>query len=322
MASATTGSVQPKSAPANAAVSGRPRRGSSPRRRREIRAAWGLSAPFIILIAVFMAGPVVASLFMSLTDMRAADLRNPFAVNFTGLDNFVKLFSDPIFGQAALNTVYFVGVGVPLTILVALVVAVALDKGINRFRTFFRVAYYLPVVTSIVAISVVWRFLLQPDNGLINTVLSWVGVAGPDWLKDSFWAMPSLIVMACWRNFGNLMVIFLAGLQAVPRGLLEAAAVDGATGFARFRLITLPLLRPTLLFGGVVTGIGYLQFFEEPMVMTQGGPLNRTLSVSFDVFNQFGFGNYGYAAAMSYVLFLGIVLLTLFQFKLLGRDND
>ncbi|WP_163509034.1 carbohydrate ABC transporter permease [Fodinicola acaciae] len=291
----------------------------SPHRRRQMYAAWGFAAPFGVLFAVFLAGPVIGSLMMSLTDMRSADLRNPFAVNFVGLANFGKLAGDQIFGQAALNTAYFVGVGVPLTMVVALAAAVALDRGIDRFRMAFRVGYYLPVVTSIVAISVIWRFLLQPDNGLVNTVLSWVGVAGPDWLASTTWAMPSLIVMACWRNFGNLMVIFLAGLQAVPRGLLEAAAVDGATAIERFRYVTVPMLRPTLLFGAVITGIGYLQFFEEPLVMTGGGPLNRTLSVSYDIYNQFGFGNYGYAAAMSYVLFLAIVLLTLFQFKLLGR---
>jgi multiple sugar transport system permease protein len=258
---------------------------------------------------------------MSLTDMRSTDLRSPFAVNFVGLSNFGKVLTDQIFGQAALNTLYFVVVGVPLTIVLALAVAVALDRGVTRLRTFFRVGYYLPVVTSIVAIAVVWRLLLRPGTGVIDTLLSYVGIGGPDLLGNPDTAMPSLIVMATWRNIGNLAVIFLAGLQGVPRTLLEAAEVDGAGPWRRFRHVTLPMLRPTVLFAAVITGIGYLQFFEEPFVMTQGGPLNTTLSVAYDVYNQFGFGNYGYAAAMSYVLFLAIVLLTLFQFRLLGQRD-
>ena len=155
----------------------------------------------------------------------------------------------------------------------------ALNSGITRFRTFFRVGYYLPVVTSIVAIAVVWRFLLEPDSGLVNTLLGYVGIDGPAGWQDETCALPSLIVMAAWRNLGFLMVIFLAGLQTVPAELHEAAAIDGAGAWDRFRHITLPMLRPTLLFGAVITGIGYLQFFEEPFVMTQGGPLDKTLSV-------------------------------------------
>ena len=285
-------------------------------------AGWLFAAPFVLLFGVFVAVPVLASFVLSFTDLRSADLRNPLAVNVVGLRNYTRLFSDEVFRQAALNTVYFVGVGVPLTMCLALAVAVALSRGVNRFRTFFRVGYYLPVVTSIVAIAVVWRFLLAPSIGLFNQLLGLVGIDGPNWLESKVWAMPALIVMATWRNMGFLMVIFLAGLQAIPAMLYEAADVDGASGWAKFWYVTLPLLRPTLLFGAVITGIGYLQFFEEPFVMTQGRPLNRTLSVSYNIYNQFGFGNYGYASAMSYVLFLAIVGLTLVQFRLLGRRAD
>jgi multiple sugar transport system permease protein len=274
------------------------------------------------MFAVFVAAPVVSSLLLSFTDLRSADLRHPLAVNFVGLRNYTRLLSDDVFRQAALNTVYFVGVGVPLTMCLALAVAVALNRGVNRLRTFFRVGYYLPVVTSIVAVAVVWRFLLEPDAGAVNQLLQVVGVHGPNWLDSTVWAMPSLIVMATWRNMGFLMVIFLAGLQAIPAEVYEAADVDGAGAWAKFRYVTLPMLRPTLLFGAVITGIGYLQFFEEPFVMTQGKPLNRTLSVSYDIYNQFGFGNYSYASAMSYVLFVAIVGLTLIQFRLLGRRAD
>jgi multiple sugar transport system permease protein len=274
-----------------------------------------------VLFLVFMAVPVVVSLVMSFTDLRSTDLRNPFAVNFVGLDNYTRLFSDDLFLRSSVNTLVFVVIGVPLTIVIALAAATALNSGLLRFRALFRVGFYLPVVTSIVAVAVVWRFLLDPEVGLVNNLLRVVGIDGPSWLFDTKLALPSLIAMAAWRNFGFLMVIFLAGLQAIPGDLYEAATLDGATRWQQFRNVTLPLLRPTLLFGGVVTGIGYLQFFEEPFVMTQGGPLSSTLSVSYHIYNQFGFGNYGYAAAASYVLFVAIVALSVIQFRFLGERN-
>ena len=229
------------------------RRRDDSSRRRGGRAAWILAIPFCLLFLAFTAWPVIQSLFMSFTDTKARDLRNPFAVNIVGFDNFAKALSDPTFRKAAGNTAYFVLVGMPLTLVVALAAAVALDKGITRFRAIFRLGFYMPVITSIVAVAVVWRFLLQDPGGLINTVLGWVGITGPNWLGDPNWSMPSLILMAAWRNFGTAMIIFLAGLQAVPGELHEAAAIDGAGAWKRFRFVTLPLLRPTLLFVMVTT---------------------------------------------------------------------
>ena len=295
----------------------RPDRG----RRREVAAGYLFSLPFLALFLVFTIGPVIASFLMSFTDLRSADIRNPLAVGLVGIENYTKLFSDETFHKAAFNTAYFVVIGVPLTMGLALAVAVALDTGITRFRTFFRVGYYLPVVTSIVAVAVVWRFLLQPDTGIVNTLLGYVGIEGPSWLRSETWAMPSLIVMSAWRNMGSLVIIFLAGLQVVPKEMHEAAAIDGAGAWGRFRHITLPMMRPTLLFGGVITMIGYLQFFEEPFIMTRGGPLDSTLSTAYYTYNQFGFGNYSYAAAMAYVLFVVIALVTAVQFKLLGSKD-
>jgi multiple sugar transport system permease protein len=268
-----------------------------------------------LLFAMFTAGPVLASLFMSVTDIRSTDLRNPFAVEFTGFSNYVEVLSDPLFHKVAINTAIFVLVGVPLTMGLALAAAVGLNS-ITWLRSFFRLGYYLPVVTSIVAVAVVWRFLLQPE-GPINALLGTIGIDGPDWLQSTTFALPSLIVMTAWRNLGTLMVIFLAGLQTVPQEMLEAAEVDGAGRWQRFRYVTVPILRPTLLFGAVITGIGYLQFFEEPFVMTQGGPLDATRSMAMYVYDQFGFGNYGFAAAASYVLFVAIVALTVVQFRIL-----
>ncbi|TQJ48758.1 sugar ABC transporter permease [Phycicoccus sp. SLBN-51] len=290
-------------------------------RLREGRAAWVLALPFCVLFLTFTAWPVLQSLFMSVTDTRSRDLRTPFAVNVVGLENFTKALSDPIFLQSARNTAYFVLIGVPLTMVIALAAAVALDRGITRLRAMFRLGFYLPVITSIVAVSVVWRFLLERDSGLINTALGWFGIDGPNWLGDPNWSMPALIMMASWRNFGTAMIIFLAGLQAVPWSLHEAAAIDGAGAWQRFRHVTLPLLRPTILFVSVTTGIGYLQFFEEPFVMTNGGPLNSTISMSMYTYRQFGFGNYGYAAAISYIIFVVIAVVTAIQFRLL-REKD
>ncbi len=292
----------------------------SRKRRDEGRAAWILAVPFCILFLTFTLWPVVQSLFMSFTDTRQRDLRSPFAVNFLGFQNYLKVLNDEVFQHAALNTAYFVLVGVPLTLIIALAAALALDKGISRFKALFRLGFYTPVVTSIVAVAVVWRFILRPDGGLLNTVLGWVGVTGPNWLESTTWSMPSLIMMATWRNFGTAMIIFLAGLQSVPVALHEAAAIDGANAWQRFTQVTLPLLRPTLLFVSVTTGIGYLQFFEEPFVMTQGGPLDSTISMSMATYQQFGFGNYGVAAAMSYLIFVVILVVTAIQFRLL-REN-
>jgi multiple sugar transport system permease protein len=297
------------------------RRPGSPASRREGRAAWLLAIPFCLLFLTFTAWPVIQSLFMSITDTKARDLRTPFSVDVIGLDNYTKALSDPVFRKAAVNTAYFVLVGMPLTLGIALAVAVALDKGIRRFRAAFRLGFYIPVITSIVAVAVVWRFLLQDPGGLINTVLGWFGIDGPNWLGDPKWSMPALIMMAAWRNFGTAMIIFLAGLQAVPPELHEAAAIDGAGAWKRFRHVTMPLLRPTLLFVMVTTAIGYLQFFEEPFVMTKGGPLNSTISLSMYTYQQFGYGNYGLASAMSYLIFVVIAIVTAVQFRLLRERS-
>ncbi|MGI8948309.1 MAG: carbohydrate ABC transporter permease [Ornithinimicrobium sp.] len=317
----TTRPSRPSSSSAGSDRQDTASRRRSTSRRREERAAWILVLPFALLFLTFTAWPVIQSVFMSFTDTGARDLRSPFAVNFVGFDNFVKAFGDPVFRQAAFNTAYFVLIGVPLTLTIALAAAVALDKGISRLRSVFRLGFYTPVITSIVAVAVVWRFLLHPDVGLVNTALSWVGIDGPNWLASTSWAMPALIMMATWRNFGTAMIIFLAGLQAVPWALHEAASLDGANAWQRFRFITVPTLRPTILFVSVTTAIGYLQFFEEPFVMTQGGPLNSTISASMYTFQQFSFGNYGYAAALSYLIFVVIAVVTAIQFRFLSERD-
>jgi multiple sugar transport system permease protein len=289
---------------------------------RQHLTGWGFALPFVIIFLVFMAGPILASLVLSLTDFGLRDLRNPLGTNFIGLDNYVELAGDPTFRIALLNTAYFVVIGVPLTLGLGLAAALALDRGIRRFRTIYRVGYYLPVVTSIVAVAVVWRFVLNPDYGLLNMTLDALGVEGPNWLGNEVLAMPSLIVMAAWRNLGFAMVLFLAGLQTIPVQLYEAASIDGAGRWASFKSVTFPLLRPTLLFALVITTIGYLQVFEEPFVMTDGGPLDRTLSVSMFMYEEgFEFFHQGYAAAIAWVLFLLVAVVAVVQFRVLRSQT-
>ncbi|HEY8800799.1 MAG TPA: sugar ABC transporter permease, partial [Candidatus Limnocylindrales bacterium] len=208
------------------------------------------------------------------------------------------------------------------TLALGLLIANALNRGVTRFRTAFRVGYYLPVITSIVAIAVVWRFLLNPDVGLVNMLLAAVGINGPAWLADPVLAMPSIIAMAVWRNLGFAMVVFLAGLQAIPAALYEAASIDGAGRWQAFRFVTIPMLRPTILFMTVITTIGYLQLFEEPFVMTDGGPLDKTLSVTMYMYQQgFKFFHQGYASALAYVLFVIVATIAFLQFKFLRSDT-
>ncbi len=318
MSTATERDVAPSDTAERIAPS---RRRSTASRLREGRAAWILALPFLLLFLVFTVWPVFQSLFMSFTDTRAKDLRTPFSVDIVGFENYSRALSDGTFLQSARNTAYFVIVGVPLTLTLGMAAAVALDRGITKFRSAFRLGFYTPVVTSVVAVAVVWQFLLKTEFGLINTVLGWFGITGPNWLGDPNWSMPALIMMASWRNFGTSMIIFLAGLQAVPWMLHEAAAIDGANAWQRFRHITMPLMRPIILFVSVITMIGYLQFFEEPFVMTNGGPLDSTISMSMYTYKQFGFGNYGYAAAISYLIFIVIMVVTAIQFRLL-RENQ
>lgn len=289
----------------------------SPVKRHNL-AGWLFATPWVVIFLVFMALPILASLVLSFTSFGLANLADPFNPNFIGLQNYGRLIHDQLFLQAALNTIIVVVIGVPLNVGLALLIAIGANQGVRFARTIFRVGYYLPVVTSIVAIAMVWRFLLDPDAGLVNNLLRLVGLHGPNWLGNPSLALPSVIFVVIWRNVGYAMIILLAGLQGVDIALYEAAHIDGAGAFARFRYITLPMMRPVLLFVSVITSIGFLQVFQEPYVMTQGGPLNRTLTISQYLIQQgFDFFNQGYASAMAYVLFLAIVILTLVQFRLL-----
>jgi multiple sugar transport system permease protein len=293
----------------------------STRSRREALVGWSFALPFVLLFTVFMAGPIVVSFITSFTDMRVTDIRSPLSVNFVGFDNYAEVLDDGRFRTAARNTAIYVLVTAPATIGLGLLVALALNQQLVRFRNTFRVGFFLPYVTSIVAIAVVWRILLGTSTGLINGILEQIGIDGPGWLSDPSWALWSIMLMTTWKGIGLQMIILLAGLQAIPTELYEAAAVDGAGKWQKFRYVTLPVLKPTLLFSTVVASIGLMQVFDEPYVMTQGGPLDATVTVALYAVDQFGFGNYGETAAVSYLLFVAIGVLTLIQFRVLRSDT-
>jgi len=277
-------------------------------------AAFWLVFPALLMTGLFFVVPIVAALLLSFTDFDLYALARWDHLRLIGFENYRHLLNDPLFFLALKNTFYFVAIGAPLSVSASLLTALLINQRGVRGQGFFRTVFFLPVVTTLVAVAVVWRYLYHPRLGLLNYVLSLLGIEPIDWLGDPQWAMPSLIIMAVWKNFGFNMVIFIAGLKSIPRRLYEAAEVDGAGAFEQFRSITLPLLAPTFVFVGIVTLIGYFQLFAEPYVMTQGGPSGRTLSVALLMFEEgFRWWNLGYAAAISFVLFLIILSGTVLQ---------
>ena len=268
-------------------------------------AGWAFAGPALAVIALFFVIPVLAALALSLTDFDIYALADRDNLRFVGLGNYAQLLADPLFWKALGNTFYFVLVGVPLSIAASLGAALLLQSRLARFKPFFRTAYFAPVVTTVVAVAVIWRYLFHTRYGLVNWGLASVGIEPVDWLGDPTWAMPTIILFAVWKNFGYNMIIFIAGLQAIPEDLYEAARIDGAGAWAQLRHVTLPLLGPVLLLVGILTMAGYFQLFAEPYVMTQGGPLESTVSVLYLMYEQgFKWWNLGNASAVAFILFV------------------
>jgi len=277
-------------------------------------AAWVFVAPALIAIGVFFALPVAAALLMSLTDFDIYALADLSNLRFVGLDNYAALLQRPLFWQALWNTVLFVIIGVPLSIGASLGTALLLHSKVARFQGFFRTALFAPVVTTLVAVAVVWRYLFHTRYGLINHALTQIGITPIDWLGDPQWAMPAIVLLSVWKNFGYNMVILLAGLQAIPEDLYEAARLDGAKRWALFRHITLPCLAPMLLVVSILTMAGHFQLFAEPYVMTQGGPAQRTVTVLYLMYEEgFKWWSLGSASAVAFVLFVIMFAITLLQ---------
>ena len=274
-------------------------------------AGWLFAAPALAVIAVFFALPVLAALALSLTDFDIYALADGGNLRFVGLGNYLGLMQNPLFWQALGNTFYFVLVGVPLSIALSLGAALLLHSRLGVFKPLFRTAYFAPVVTTVVAVAVVWRYLFHTRYGLVNWALAGIGIEPVDWLGDPDWAMPTIILFAVWKNFGYNMIIFLAGLQAIPEDLYEAARIDGASRWRQFLHVTLPMLGPVMLMVAILTLSGYFQLFAEPYVMTQGGPLQSTVSVLYLMYEEgFKWWNLGNASAVAFTLFVIMATIT------------
>lgn len=282
--------------------------------------AWLFLAPALTVMAIFFLIPVLAAFGLSLTDFDLYALADIGNLRLVGLDNYLELLHRPLFWAALGHTLYFVVAGVPLSIAASLGAALLLNSRAARCRAFFRTALFAPVVTTVVAVAVIWRYLLHTRYGLFNYLLGLMGIAPVDWLGNPHWAMPAIILFAVWKNFGYNMIIFLAGLQSIPEDLYEAARIDGASAPRQFWNITLPMLGPTLLMVGILTMTGYFQLFAEPYVMTQGGPLQSTVSVLYLMYEDaFKWWNLGLASAVAFMLFLFMFAATAVMVRLSRR---
>jgi len=276
--------------------------------------------PSLFSIFFFFLFPVLLAFLMSLTDFDIYSLGDIKFARFVGFENYQKLFADPLFWKALFNTFYFVFIGGPLTVLVSLLSALFIQSKLVRFKKLFRFMYFAPAVTTLVAVAIVWRYIYHPRFGPFNQLLSIFGINPINWLGDPVFAMPAIIILAVWKNFGYNMLIFLAGLQNIPEELYEAAKIDGASAFQQFKNITLPMLAPTTLFVSLTTMIGYFQLFAEPYVMTQGGPLNSTLSIVLLMYQHgFKWWNMGYSTSIAFSLFFIILIFSILQLKFQKR---
>ena len=286
-------------------------------------AAWTFVAPALVALGVFFFLPIVAALLLSFTDFDLYALADLHNLRFVGLGNYLTLAKTPLFWQVLANTVEFVVLGVPLSIATSLGAALLINSKLARFKGLFRTIFFAPVVTTLVAVAVIWRYLFNTQFGVINWLLGLIGLGPIDWLGSPHWAMPAIVVFAVWKNFGYNMIILLAGLQTIPEDLYEAARIDGAGVWAQFRHVTLPALVPVMLLVSILTMAAYFQLFAEPYVMTQGGPVESTTSILYLMFVQgFQFWNLGFATAVAFVLFAILFVLTLAQLRLSRRWSD
>jgi multiple sugar transport system permease protein len=286
---------------------------SSGIQRAEWRDGWLFASPFLLGVLVFWVGPMLYSLYLVVHEW---DMLGP--PQFVGLGNLQQAWEDPLFWKSLSNTAYYTFFGVPLQLAVALLLAIALNQGI-RGQSIYRTIFYLPSITPAVASAVVWSQMFNVDFGVLNNILRVFGIAPVKWLFDPNVAKPAFILMSLWA-VGPQMVIFLAGLQSIPAELQEAAALDGAGSWQRFRTITLPLLSPVLFFNLVIGIIGSLQVFTAAFVLTSGGPQNATLFMVLYIYLQ-GFRQFqmGYAATLAWILFWIIMFFTFLQFRVANR---
>lgn len=280
-------------------------------------------SPALLLLLLFSLFPIVIAFVISFTDINLVGLADWSKINFVGFENYKNVLADPIFLKSIGNTLFYVIIGVPLVIICSLGIALMINFSQAKIFQFFRLIFYTPSITNVVAVAVVWSYLYNPQFGLFNYLLSLLDLPPVPWLQDPTIAKLSLILLALWRAIGVNMIIFLAALQGIPREYYEAAQLDGANRWKQLTNVTIPLLRFAIFFVTVTTMIGWLQFFEEPFVMTQGGPLDSTTSVALFIYrNGFQLSKFGYAAAGSFILFIAIIIITIIQFKIQNRHDD
>ena len=291
-------------------------------RRGETIAGYLFLAPNFFGFIIFMLFPILFAFYIMLTDWSLA--KEP---QFIGLKNFETMVNDRIFWKSLTNSFYYTFIAVPTGIFIAFWLALALNRKM-RGIIFFRTVYFLPQITLTVAAATIWRWIYQPEIGLINHILELVGIDGPKWIHDTKWAMPSVIIMSNWQGIGFAMLILLAGLQGIPEEYYEAASIDGASGWQRMRFVTLPMLTPALFFVVVTSLIGAFQAFDQFYILTQGGPAHATTPLTLYIFqNAFSFFKMGYGAALAAVLFVIILIITIIQWQLarrwvIGFDED
>ncbi|MDA9470987.1 carbohydrate ABC transporter permease [Enterococcus sp. 5H] len=279
--------------------------------------------PAVALLLVFSIIPIFIAVAISFTDMSLAGLADFSRINFIGFDNYLNIFGDKVFGQAMFNTAYYVIIGVPLVIIFSLALAIMINFGENKFFSFMRLVFYSPSITNTVAVSVVWMYLYNPTIGLLNHLLSYLNIGSVMWLTDPSTSKISLIIIAVWKAIGLNMLIFLAAIQGIPKEYYEAAEIDGANKWQQIIKITIPLLKFSIFFVTVTTLIGWFQFFDEPFVMTKGGPLDSTLSVALFIYQSgFQYNKFGYAAAGSVILFIAIIIVTSIQMKIQTKQKE
>ncbi|KQM64769.1 MULTISPECIES: carbohydrate ABC transporter permease [unclassified Sphingomonas] len=289
---------------------------------REARAAWCFTAPVLTIIVAVFVLPTLLAMAMAFTDYSIYALADPGNLHFTGIANFTTLFATPLFWRAIGNTLLFALLGVPMAIGASLFAALLLNDATVRWKPLWRVVLFAPFVTSVVATAVVWRFLFNTRFGLINQALGVVGLPGVDWLGDPDTSIPAILIFVTWKIFGYNMVVFTAALAAVPQDLMEAARLDGAGRWTRFRHVTLPAIGPTLVLAGVMSVASFLQIFAEPYVMTLGGPAQSTTTILYFMFDEgFKWWNLGQASAVALVLFLMILAVTLLQTRIARRNE-
>jgi multiple sugar transport system permease protein len=286
----------------------------SRRERKEALEFYLWISPWLIGFVIWQGWPFLQSLYLAFTDFKLLN-----APKFTGFENLRRLAQDEVFWQSLRVTTFYVLGTVPIGNALALFVAMVLAQKLRAIN-FWRTVYFMPSVIGGVAVAVMWSFIFNPDFGLVNIVLEYVGIQGPGWLTSERWALPAIVIMGWWTSIGTQMVIYLAGIKGIPNVYYEAAEIDGATAWHKFWNVTVPLLSPTIFFNTIVGIIAAFQIFDPAYVLTRGGPNDATRTYIFNVFEQaFRFTNMGYASLLAWVLFIVILILTVFVMRLSNR---